>query len=145
MYKLREVKYEDYESIKLLTYNKEENIHLHENISYMDKVFFDRMLVDETVRWYAVEKDAQIRAFVLFHLDVSTKEIHIDRFTIDGTYKNKGLDEHLYSKVERLAEKKSFTKIKTEISTTELDVYDFFESKGWIKAENGSYVLTMKK
>ncbi|SDR04807.1 GNAT family N-acetyltransferase [Virgibacillus salinus] len=144
MYKLREVKYEDYEAINLLTNNKE-NTHLHDDVSYMEQAFFDRMLVDESIRWYAVEKDAHIRAFVLFQLDVSTKEIHIDRFTIDAAYKNKGLNEHLYSKVERLAERKSFTKMRTEISTTELDVYDFFESKGWIKAENGSYVLTMKK
>ncbi|MGP4107556.1 GNAT family N-acetyltransferase [Virgibacillus sp. L01] len=144
MYKLREVKYEDYEAIRLLTNNKE-NIHLHENISYMDKDFFDRMLLNESIRWYAVEKDAEIRAFVLFQLDVPNSIIHIDRFTIEAAYKNKGLDEHLYSKVERLAERKSFSKMQTEISTTEVDVYDFFESKGWVNAVNGSYVLIMKK
>ncbi len=144
MYKLREVKYEDYEAIKLLTNNKE-NIHLHENIPYMDKDFFDRMLLNESIRWYAVEKDGHIRAFVLFQLDVPSKIIHINRFTIDAAYKNKGLDEHLYSKVERLAERKSFSKMQTEISTSEVDVYDFFENKGWVNAVDGSYVLIMKK
>lgn len=144
MYKLREVKNDDYESITLLTNNKE-NIHLHKNVSYMDKDFFGRMLLNEFTRWYAVEKDGEIRAFVLFQLDVPNKIIHIDRFTIDAAYKNKGLDEHLYSKVERLAERKSFSKMKTEISTSEVDVYDFFESKGWVNAEDGSYVLIMNK
>ncbi|MFB4168052.1 GNAT family N-acetyltransferase [Virgibacillus sp. JSM 102003] len=144
MYKLREVKYEDYEAIKLLTNNKE-NIHLHENVSYMDKDFFDRMLLNESIRWYAVEKDAQLHAFILFELDVPNKIIHINRFTIDAEYKDKGLDEHLYSKVERLAERKSFIKMQTEISTSEVDVYDFFESKGWVNASNESYVFIMNK
>lgn len=143
MYKLREVNKRDYEAISLLN-NNSENLHLNETESTIDKDFFDQMLLHESIRWYAVENSGQLLAFVLFRLETATKTIYIEKLTVDLAFKKKGLDEHLYSKVERLAERSGFITMKTEISTANLEVYDFFERKGWMQADNSVYVLKVK-
>lgn len=143
MYKIREVKETDYDAINMLGH--EDNVHLQKFRSPIDDTVFQKILTDKSNRVYIVEKHSQMLAFIAFQLDYETSTVHINKLTIDSAYVKKGLDEHLYSKVERLAERGGFAQMKAEITTSSRTVQDFFERNGWIKINNtGDYEKVFK-
>lgn len=143
MYKIRIASIDD-SSMLADIHNDPSNIHILLD-STIDKDYFEEVVKENDREIYVVEKSGVIVAFILIHLNKKEQTIFIDRFSIDKYYKKKGLDEHLYQKVERLAKQKSVKQIVTSINVIDSYVYDFFERKGWNQADRkDQYYLTLK-
>lgn len=129
MYKIREAKVEDFSMVAALS-DDMDNSHIGMDPP-MEKDYFNAVITANHIRMYVVEKSGLIAAFVIFSLNEGERSIFIDKFSIEKAYKKKGLDEHLYHKVEQLAEQKEFKLMAAGIQADDPDVYDFFERKGW--------------
>ncbi|GGB44409.1 hypothetical protein GCM10011409_22470 [Lentibacillus populi] len=138
MYKIREARLGDFAELAKLN-DTCENIHLAAEPGKLEKEFFVDCLKQDNVRLLVVEKSGVIVAFILFRMDQTAGEFHIDKLSIKSGYAGKGLDEHLYQKLERLAVKKDAVQITATISTTNLAVHDFFKRNGW-KQKNQVYI-----
>ncbi|WP_106494979.1 GNAT family N-acetyltransferase [Lentibacillus sp. Marseille-P4043] len=143
MYKLREARMEDFPMISELSDNNE-NIHLAADEGEMGKDLFETILVQDDTRFYLVEKSGVIAAFLVFRIDLTANEFQIQKLSIVSSYENKGLDEHLYQKMEKLAKQKDVERLITTITTKNPNVHQFFSRKGWVK-QNGVYVLNMNE
>ncbi|WP_099156533.1 GNAT family N-acetyltransferase [Virgibacillus ndiopensis] len=143
MFKLREARYEDFSEISRIN-NTNENVHLSVKQDQIDKAFFTKIIEEDHRRIYLVEKTGRIIAFLLFRIDSISSIIYIDELSIDASYEKKGLDEHLYQKVERIAEKKGIKQLMARITTENADVHNFFARKGWVQDSN-KYLLNMKE
>lgn len=138
MYKIREVKMEDFSELSEL-HDTRENIHLAANQENMAMDYFSNYLRRNDIRWYTVEKSGEMAAFILFQIDQAATEFHIAKLSIKANYAKKGLDEHLYQKMERLAKQKDVARITANISTENAAIHDFFARNGWVQ-ENQMYV-----
>ena len=128
MYKIREAGREDFPKIAAI-HNTPDHLHLQiENP--IDKQYFDMVISANDIKMYVVEKSGIVAAFILFRFD-NDQVISIEKFSIDKSYRKKGLDEHLYHKVERLALRKGMKRMVIRKKIDNPDVYDFFERKGW--------------
>ncbi|GAA0604570.1 hypothetical protein GCM10009001_22220 [Virgibacillus siamensis] len=136
MYKIRELKRTDIPAINALAEN-EGNIHLHQKEQPISDNTFDNIFAGNAERLYVIEESSAVRAFILFELNKESKQIYIHKLTVGTSYVKKGLDEHLYSKVERLAERNGYEQMLAEITTSSSIVHTFFEEKGWYRL-NGS-------
>ncbi|MGY0693623.1 N-acetyltransferase family protein [Virgibacillus sp. FSP13] len=143
MYKLREARMEDFPMISQLNDNKE-NIHLAAEEGEMEKELFETILTQDDTRIYVVEKSGIIAAFMVFRMDLTANEFHIQKLSIASSYENKGLDEHLYHKMERLANRKDVERLITTITTENPNVHQFFSRNGWVK-QNDVYVFNLNE
>ncbi|WP_174615673.1 GNAT family N-acetyltransferase [Virgibacillus ihumii] len=132
MYKIREMKKTDINAINTLA-EGEGNVHLHKKEQPVSEVTIENILAGNLERLYVIEESGAVRAFILFELDKESKQVHINKLTVEASYVKKGLDEHLYSKVERLADRGGYEQIMAEITTTSPVVHTFFEEKGWYR------------
>lgn len=142
MYKIREAQLNDYAKVIELT-KSQENMHLNNNDSMIEQDFYKESLIGTDTRWYVVEKSDEVLAYAFFTINQMNQEINLKKFIIGSEYTKKGLNEHLYRKMEQVALKKGVAYMKAEISEDQLDVMDFFERKGWNK-EVDFYVKYMK-
>ncbi|WP_077324320.1 GNAT family N-acetyltransferase [Virgibacillus siamensis] len=137
MYKIREIKQSDQNAINELVQN-ENNMHIHQVETPISEEDFTKILNGNTERLYVIEKDAAIRAFIQFQLDDDARKIEIKKLTVENSYIKKGLDEHLYSKVERLANRKGYENMHTELTTSNAVVCTFFDEKGWQRIQDSN-------
>lgn len=135
MFKIREMNRSDIIAINVLAEEKK-NVHLHQEEQPISDTTFENILAGNTERLYVIEKSGVIRAFILFQLNDELKQIRIKMLTIEASYNKKGLDEHLYSKVERLAEKKRYEQMLAEITTENETIQTFFDENGWQRMNN---------
>lgn len=142
MYKIREAQAADYSAITQL-YKSKENMHLKEKDSIIEEHFYNESLAESSTKWFVVEKSGEILAFTFFTIDMENKGIEMKKCTIHSEYKKKGLNEHLYKKMEHIANLSGMTYMQADISLDNVDVIDFFERKGW-KKENNIHVKYMK-
>ncbi|WP_188456083.1 GNAT family N-acetyltransferase [Virgibacillus oceani] len=143
MYKLREAGYEDFSEVSRIN-NTKKNSHLTDTYFQLDKTSFTAIMEAENRKLYLVEKNGSIAAFLLFRIDHGSRTIFIEELSIDADFEKKGLDEHLYQKVERFAGKKGISQLFAAITTKNTGVHQFFEQKGW-KREKEVYVLNMNE
>ncbi|WP_161493914.1 GNAT family N-acetyltransferase [Virgibacillus necropolis] len=142
MFKIRIPQASDYNEINHLFHSKE-NMHLADNDSIIEEDFYKESLSETTSKWFIIEKSGEVLAFIFFTIDTDSKGIKVKKFTINNTYRKKGLNEHLYKKLEQVASQNDLVYMQVEISPDYLDVIDFFTRKGWIK-ENNCYVKYIK-
>ncbi|WP_404451117.1 GNAT family N-acetyltransferase [Virgibacillus necropolis] len=142
MYKIREAQESDYKVINQLT-SSQRNMHLNEKDSIIEQDLYNESLLKVDTRWFVVEKSGEVLALIFFTIDVESRGIDVKKFTIDSEYRKKGLNEHLYKKMEQVANRKSMTFMQVDISQEQREVIDFFEQKGW-KTENNYYVKYIK-
>ncbi|ASK61406.1 hypothetical protein CFK37_04065 [Virgibacillus phasianinus] len=142
MYKIREALKSDYQVIKQLD-GSEKNMHLNVNDSILEENIYKKSLCNSNSRWFLVEKSLEVKAFLFFLVDREKKVVEIKKFTINDSDKKKGLNEHLYRKVEQFAILQGMKSMRAEISADHLDVIDFFERKGW-NYKNNRYEKYLK-
>lgn len=133
MYKIREARTEDFSMIAVI-HDDPAHIHLQKEAP-IDEQTFKSIIDTAHMKMYVVEKSGVIAAFLLFQIDQQEQTLSIDNFSIDHAYRKKGLDEHLYLKVERLAIRTGLKRLVANINVDDPDVYDFFERKGWKQTE----------
>lgn len=134
MYKIRAAQADDYSAISQLNLIKE-NMQLDVNDSIIEEDFYYESLQEPDSKWFLVEKSGEIKAFTFFTVDRVNKVIEINKFTVSHNDRKKGLNEHLYKKIEQLASVNEITSIKVEISEDHMDVIDFFERKSLTKVK----------
>jgi|SRR5690625_222778 len=130
MYKLKEAAIEDFAALASI-HNDPENSHLTDKQDKFDQAFFEQVLQSKTGRIYVVEKSGKIVGFILFHIKLDQGAIYIDHFSIHQAYEKKGIDEHLFQKVKRLAQRQGMKQMKAILTTANPIVQTFFEEKGW--------------
>jgi len=130
MYKLREAVIEDFAALALI-HNDPENSHLTDKQEKIDQDFIEQVLQSGAGRIYIVEKSGNIVGFILFHIKLDQGTIYIDHFSIHQAYERKGINEHLFQKVKRLAERQGIKQMKATLTTANPIVQTFFEEKGW--------------
>lgn len=140
MYKIRQAKATDYAAINKLN-DVKVNMRLHEHDGTIEEDFYHDSLQNADSKWFLVEKSGEIKGFIFFtrHNEV----LEIKKFTIHHNDRKKGLNEHLYQKLDQFATRNGVLLMKVFVSESHLDVIDFFERKGWEK-ENQGYVKYMK-
>lgn len=143
MYKIREARSEDFPRIAAI-HDDPGHIHLKMEASIEEQYFKSAVAADD-IKMYVVEKSGLIAAFISFYIYHQKQTIFIDRLSIDNAYRKKGLDEHLYHKVERLAERIGMKRMLTDIKVDDPDVYEFFERKGWKRSvQKERYEIELK-
>lgn len=143
MYKIREAKVDDYSMIATIN-DDPNNIHLA-NEPPIEKKCFEEVITAIDRGIYIVEKSGVMAAFVMFTLNEKEQSIYIEKLSIDKSFQKKGLDEHLYHKVERLADARKMEQMVISLKGDNPDVHDFFERKGWKRAEQeNKYYLILK-
>lgn len=144
MYKIREARMGDFSMVAAIN-DDTDNSHICMDPP-IEKEYFNAVVTANNIKSYVVEKSGLIAAFVIFSLDEGERSICIDKFSIEKAYKKKGLDEHLYLKVEQLAKHRKFKLMVASIQTDDPDVHDFFERKGWEHDERvDRYYITVLK
>ncbi|WP_430788777.1 N-acetyltransferase family protein [Virgibacillus flavescens] len=138
MYKIRVAQPNDYEIVRQLNHSHE-SMKLKENEELIEESYYKESLSEDKTRWYVVEKTGKVLAFIFFVFDVGHGKIDLKKLTIDGDYKKKGLNEHLYKKLEQAAERNNVNYIQAEISEEQHETIFFMEQKGW-KKEGNFYV-----
>ncbi|PAV30600.1 hypothetical protein CIL05_05725 [Virgibacillus profundi] len=128
MFKIREATMEDYIKLQEIT-NDKSNIHIKME-STLEKKELEEFIRSKNNRVYIVEDSGDPVAFIQFQLN-EDNIISIERFSIEKNYKKKGIDEHLYSKLDRFANGQGITQMVVYIDAEDHTVYDFFERKGW--------------
>lgn len=142
MYRIREAKTTDYSAVHQL--NHSENVLLlRENDCEIEAGNFEASLNDENARWYVVEKSGELLAFIFFLLEIENGGVQIKQFTVDADYGKKGLNEHLYKKLEQVAARRQADYMQADISQTQQEVIAFFDQKGWEK-EGNCYIRYLK-
>lgn len=144
MYKIREARSEDFSTIAAI-HDDPDHIHLQMEAP-MDEHAFHSIVCADDIKMYVVEKSGMIAAFISFRIQQQEQILFIQQFSIDHTYRKKGLDEHLYQKVERFAERAGMRHMVTYIRVDDHDVHDFFERKGWKRKvqEESKYEIEVK-
>jgi|SRR5690625_4191 len=130
MYKLREAATKDFTEIAMI-HDDPANSHLTDMQEKLDQEFFEQLLQSKEGRVYVVEKSGEIAGFILFHISLEQSAIYIDHFSIHQAYEKKGIDEHLFQKVKRLAKRQGMKQMKATLTTVNPIVQTFFEEKGW--------------
>lgn len=130
MYKLRQAVSEDFAALASI-HDDPANTHLANKQEKLDKEFIEQVLQSETGRIYVVEKSGRIVGFIVFDIKLNLGMLDIDLFSIHQTYEKKGIDEHLFQKVKRLAERQGIKQMKATLTTANPIVQTFFEEKGW--------------
>ncbi|MFZ3580299.1 GNAT family N-acetyltransferase [Virgibacillus sp. DJP39] len=140
MYKIRQAQENDYETIFQLN-NSLKNMRLLEVDSIIEREYYDQSLLREQDKWFVVENTGELIAFIYFTYDLN--KLSIKNFIVHSDYKKKGIDEHLYKKMEQIAFNCKLMTMQVEISPEYTDVIDFFERKEWVK-ETGKKRLYLK-
>lgn len=130
MYKIREARIKDFTVVAMI-HDDPINSYLSNELEILDQSFFERIVESETAKIYLVEKSGEIVGFILFYVNMETSTILLKRFSIREEDQKKGIDEHLYHKVKKLAEQQEIKQMMAEITTTNPIVLTFFIEKNW--------------
>lgn len=125
----------DYEIVRQLN-NSIESMRLKQNDDCIEESYYKESLSKDKTRWYVVEKSGNVLAFIFFVFDVEHGRIDLKELTIDGDYKKKGLNEHLYKKMEQAADRNNANYMQAEVSQEQHETMVFFEQKGWTREGN---------
>jgi L-amino acid N-acyltransferase YncA len=134
MYRIREGTGTDFSEVAVV-YHDPAHSHLSAAPGKLLLSDYEKYTVSEQRKVYLVEKSGEMAGFILFYENREEGAVFISAFSIHENYVKKGIDEHLYHKMNRFAARRNMKQLQAEITTEDPIVRTFFREKGWQPGE----------